>query len=107
MTIKAAGTISIQDIVNEFGGNVPHSLTEYYRGAGRVPDIPQNNKIPTSGDISITDFYGSVNEMVITITTGALKDSFGVGVDLGRVAHALSKRISRQWQWVRTYICDV
>ncbi len=77
MTIKTAGTISIQDIVNEFGGNVPHSLTEYYRGAGRVPDIPQNNKIPTSGDISITDFYGSVNEMVITMTTGGLKDSFG------------------------------
>ncbi|MGF1863499.1 hypothetical protein [Photobacterium profundum] len=77
MTIKTAGTISIQDIVNEFGGNVPHSLTEYYRGAGRVPDIPQNNKIPTSGDISITDFYGSVNEMVITVTTGGLKDSFG------------------------------
>lgn len=77
MTIKSSGTISIQDIVDEFGGDAPHSLTEYYRGGGRVPDIPQNDHIPTSGTISLTDFYGAVNEIVRTITTGGLKASFG------------------------------
>lgn len=77
MTIKASGTISLLDIVDEFGGDPPHALTEYYRGGGRVPDIPQNSLIPTSGTISLIDFYGAVNEIVRTITTGGLKATFG------------------------------
>ncbi|CAG23143.1 hypothetical protein [Photobacterium profundum] len=77
MTIKSSGTISMQDIVDEFGGEPPHALTEYYRGGGRVPDNPQNSRIPTSGTISLIDFYGAVNEIVRTITTGGLKATFG------------------------------
>jgi hypothetical protein len=50
MPIQTSGTISIADIVNEFGGSSPHSLSEYY-------GIDDN--IPTSGTISIDDFYGA------------------------------------------------
>ena len=49
MAIVSSGQISIQSIVNEFGGTAPHALSEYYGAASGVP---------TSGQISISDFYG-------------------------------------------------
>lgn len=66
MAIKTSGPISIQDIVNEFGGNTPHSLNEYYRGGGLVPDVSLNNNVPTSGTISLEDFYGATNATFVT-----------------------------------------
>lgn len=49
------------DIGYFFGMPYPNeaSLTEYYRGGGRVPNISINQGIPTSGDIKETQFYGS------------------------------------------------
>jgi hypothetical protein len=68
MAIPGPGpAISIQTIVNEFGGTVPHSLTEYYRGGGLVPNVPQNNAIPTSGTIAIGNFYGASNRNVVNL----------------------------------------
>lgn len=66
MAIKSSGAITIQDIANEFGGNTPHSLGEYYRGGGLVPNVPLNNNIPTSGAISLDDFYGAANATLVT-----------------------------------------
>lgn len=66
MAIKTSGSLSIQDIVNEFGGSSPHSLGEYYRGGGLVPDVPLNNNVPTSGAISLDDFYGAANATLVT-----------------------------------------
>ena len=31
MPIQGSGAISISDLVGEFAGQAPHSLTEYYR----------------------------------------------------------------------------
>ena len=59
MALPSSGTLTIQDIVNEFGGSAPHSLSEYYRGGSRVQNVPFNNGVPTSGAISISDFYGA------------------------------------------------
>lgn len=60
MAIPGPGTaISINTIATEFGGTVPHSLSEYYRGGGLVPNTPTNAAIPTSGQIAIGDFYGA------------------------------------------------
>jgi hypothetical protein len=61
MAIKSSGAISIQDIVNEFGGAAPHSLNEYYRGGTRVPSSNYSQTIPTSGAISLQNFYGTIN----------------------------------------------
>ena len=53
MAIPGPGTaISINTIATEFGGTVPHSLSEYYRGGGLVPNTPGNAAIPTSGQIA-------------------------------------------------------
>jgi hypothetical protein len=69
MPIPGPGTaISINTIVAEFGGTAPHSLSEYYRGGGLVPNTPGNAAIPTSGQIAIGNFYGSANRTAVALT---------------------------------------
>lgn len=79
MSIVTTGTISLTDIALEFGGVAPHSLSEYYGAAAGVP---------SSGQISLSDFYGKSDQSTVTyeITidswqTGTLKNgmqtSFG------------------------------
>ena len=67
MAIKSSGTISFPVIVDEFDGSVPHSIGEYYRGGESVPDVALNSKVPTTGPISFSDFYGAVNIFFLTI----------------------------------------
>jgi hypothetical protein len=55
----ASGTISLLNLQNFFGGSNPASLSEYYRGGGLVPNITENSAIPTSGTISLSNFYNS------------------------------------------------
>tara|TARA_B100002019_G_scaffold48718_2_gene41317 strand:+ start:3063 stop:3923 length:861 start_codon:yes stop_codon:yes gene_type:complete len=59
MTIVSSGQITMNDIVAEFGGSGQHGLTEYYRGGSFVSNNSLNTSIPTSGQISLTDFYGA------------------------------------------------
>ena len=47
--LQTSGALSIGEIAVEFGGTAPHDLSEYYGAATGVP---------TSGTISISDFYG-------------------------------------------------
>ncbi|BAQ90103.1 Phage tail fibre adhesin Gp38 [uncultured Mediterranean phage uvMED] len=70
MTLPSSGTLTINNIVGEFGGSAPHGLSEYYRNGGLV--TPQNTTVPTSGAISISDFYGTVAQTTTTITTSAI-----------------------------------
>ena len=66
MAIKSSGSLSINtDIVGEFGGSTPHSISEYVRGGSLVPNGPSANaNIPTStSNIQWSDFYGAVNEV--------------------------------------------
>lgn len=50
MALPSSGTLSLDDIANEFGGSEPHALSEYYGADGGIP---------SSGTISIADFYGA------------------------------------------------
>lgn len=59
MTLPASGTISLNDLQTEFGGSNPIEISEYYRGGGLVPNITVNNAVPTSGQISLSNFYGA------------------------------------------------
>ncbi len=59
MPLPGSGPISLGDLRTEFSGPTPHSLTDYYRGGAYVPDSPANIGVPTSGAISLTDFYGA------------------------------------------------
>lgn len=66
MALQASGPISIDDIVAEFGGSSPDSLTEYYGAAAGVP---------SSGAISLTDFYGTSNFTPISASGGTVYTS--------------------------------
>lgn len=59
MALQTSGAISLLNIATEFGGTSPHSLSEYYRGGGLVPNTPANTNVPTSGVISLSNFYGA------------------------------------------------
>ena len=82
MPIKVSGPLTIKDIADEFGGAEPHSLSEYYRGGTRVPNANINSNVPTSGAISVGDFYGASKVIYLTL------DMYGGGGAGGRmVAH--------------------
>jgi len=57
MTVKASGSLSIEEIVTEFGGSDPDALDEYYRGAGLVTE--NNTGVPASGEMSMDAFYST------------------------------------------------
>ena len=69
MTLPSSGTITIAQIAAEFGGDAPHSLSEYYRGGGLVPT--NNTNVPTSGTIALSDFYGAVNQISVTASSAS------------------------------------
>ena len=81
MAIPSSGSISINDIATEFGGDVPHSLSEYYAGGGRVPSgtsgSPQG-AVPSSGQIAIGRFYGTQNRPNITLTISSPAQNYDV-----------------------------
>lgn len=84
MAIPGPGTaISMNTIATEFGGTVPHSLSEYYRGGGLVPNIPANNAIPTSGQIAMGNFYGSTSRIAVNLTISANTQNYDVYANRG------------------------
>ena len=68
MALPSSGPLSINDIAVEFGGSVPHFLSEYY---GVVAGVP------ASGTIAINHFYGKSNDAPISATGGTISDSGG------------------------------
>ena len=68
-----AGNDSNRNIVGEFGGTTPHSMSEYYAGApsGFVP--PGTGNIPTSGvAINFSVFYGTQSTVYFSISGGSV-----------------------------------
>jgi hypothetical protein len=59
MAIKTSGPLPLTDIVAEFGGTAPHSLSEYYKGGALVPAGANAPNVPSSGPIGMDDFYGA------------------------------------------------
>lgn len=77
MTIKASGSLSIEEIVTEFGGDDPDALDEYYRGAGLVTD--NNTAVPTSGTMSMNAFYNAqliYTKYIISSTNNIVLSSY-------------------------------
>ena len=74
MPCPASGKITLQDLVNEFGGTAPHSLAEYYRNGSLVPG--NNTSVPESGQISLTQFYSAVNEIIHTHSSDATNQNY-------------------------------
>jgi hypothetical protein len=78
MAIPLSGSISVSTIADEFGGAVPHSLSEYYRGAGLVPNAPQTFLVPSSGAMPMSSFYGTSDRIVIPLNITANTANYDV-----------------------------
>ena len=69
MALQSSGQIGAGDIRTEFNQSGEVSLSDYYRGGALVNNT--ETSVPTSGEISFTDFYG-VEEPV---TIGPIYDA--------------------------------
>jgi hypothetical protein len=63
MTLPSSGSISLSQIRTEFGGSTPTNLSSYYRGGAYVPSTATS--VPTSGAISLSQFYGASASAVV------------------------------------------
>jgi hypothetical protein len=83
MALPSSGALSLLDIQGEFGGTAPIAISEYYGVASGVP---------ASGQISISNFYGtssapSLSYITTTGSEGTGSGSFTFsGVSLGATA---------------------
>lgn len=68
MALPNTGPLTMTQIASEFPDTAPYSLSEFYRGGGKVPNTPGNTAVPTSGQIAIGNFYGTQNRSAITLT---------------------------------------
>lgn len=74
MAIKSSGQLAFTEIVAEFPDTAPHSMSEFYRGGGKVPDA--NINIPTSGAISFSNFYGATNRVTVELTISSNQQNY-------------------------------
>lgn len=56
MPLQSSGQITLQEIRDEFGQTGEVTVSDYYRN-GSLVDFDQTS-VPTSGEISFSDFYG-------------------------------------------------
>ena len=64
MALQSSGAISLANIQSEFGGSNPISLSEYYLNGAYTTS--NNTSVPTSGAISIDNFYGAIRAVYVT-----------------------------------------
>jgi hypothetical protein len=80
--------ISFSQIQTEFTGS---SLSSWYRGGSLVPNTGTNASIPTSGSISLSQFYGAAKTppytpKIYSFTTGGTISTFTVPAGMTSIA---------------------
>ena len=72
MTLPSGGNgapITLAEVQTEFGGVNPINMSEYYRGGPYVTD--NNTNVPTSGAISLSNFYSANKSFIVTISSNS------------------------------------
>ena len=82
MTLPASGAISLDNIQTEFGGANPIGLNEYYKGGSYV-NAGVSASIPTSGTISIGNFYGASARITVNLTIASSAFNYDVYANRG------------------------
>ena len=81
MTLPTSGTITLKQIITEFGGPTPSTLRQYLAGGSYVPAGTANGTgiaIPSSGTIDLRHFYGATKFTNVTYTyVGTATDTTG------------------------------
>lgn len=82
MALPASGQISLSQFRTTFGGSVPDSVSEYYRGGSNVANNAINTNIPQSGTASFSDYYNGAGTQTrdVSIRLGYISPSGGVGL---------------------------
>jgi len=78
MTLQASGAISLSQIQTEFTGSNPISLSEYYKSGAYVGNFSANANIPTSGQISASQFYSTSRTYTINATLATNYDQLNL-----------------------------
>jgi hypothetical protein len=78
MTLQASGAISLSQIQTEFTGSNPISLSEYYKSGAYVGNFSANANIPTSGQISASQFYSTARIYTINATLATNYDQLNL-----------------------------
>lgn len=85
MTLPSSGTISINSLVGEYGSTgSDRRLSHYYRGGGLVANHSNNSSVPTSGTISLSNFYGQSN-------TSPAPTSYSYSFTIGTTGSGISR----------------
>ena len=82
-SLPETGPISLGQLQTEFGGTNPVGISEYYKGGAEVPDTGVTNNVPTSGAISLSDFYGTQDTQFRDISF-EVRYRFNSGFQAGR-----------------------
>lgn len=101
MALPSSGPLSLTDIQTEFGGTNPIGLSEYYAGGGLVPagTTGTYGAVPSSGTISIQNFYGTANYYTINNSLRLRGSATGY---LSRTPGSASSTTTWTWSaWVK------
>ena len=71
MPLQSSGTITLAQIGSEFNDSQPHSLSEFYVGGSAGVTSGGAPNVPSSGTISMSQFYSAANQVTVTISSGA------------------------------------
>jgi hypothetical protein len=77
-TMNIGGSTENRSINLEFGRTASQqtSMSQLYRGGSIVPNITDNAAIPTSGGISLSNFYGATARLTRTITISSNQTNY-------------------------------
>jgi len=79
MAIPSSGALSLSTIQTEFGGSNPISMSEYYANGAYVlaGTSGTNGAVPSSGQISFSNFYGTEQSLaILSLTAGSYSYDF-------------------------------
>lgn len=93
MALPTSGALTLADIQTEFGGSNPIGLSEYYAGGAYVPAGTSGTygAVPSSGTISIRNFYGTqaaLDVQTVTVAVYVAKSTtyYGYGLSGGSIS---------------------
>jgi hypothetical protein len=73
MTIKASGSLSFDEIKNEFGFPPDNKFGNYRisKTVGQMTNLPLDSGVPQSGPIKFSDFYNKKQNIIVNLFSGA------------------------------------
>jgi len=78
MAVPAGPQIKLSDVAAEFSDTAPHQMSEFYRGGAKVPNVPGNAAVATSGALGLQSFKGTANRITVPLTISSGTTNYDV-----------------------------